>query len=86
MIHFIMYMFEMRYDLVVLINIKISLSPSLQLLNNRWNSSSREVAGLRMALSNEEEFQQFRQFIKNQGEMMENNLNFWLEIQKYKVP
>ena len=38
-----------------------------------------------MALSNEEECQQFRQFIKYRGEMMENNLNFWLEVQKYKV-
>ncbi|XP_066929473.1 regulator of G-protein signaling 22-like [Clytia hemisphaerica] len=55
-----------------------------RLLNNRWNSSSREVAGLRMALSNEEECQQFRQFIKYRGELMDNNLNFWLEVQKYK--
>ena len=56
-----------------------------QHLNSRWNASSRDVTALRMALGDPAECKQFRQFIRVRGDLMENNLNFWLEVQKYKV-
>lgn len=55
-----------------------------RLLNSRWNAGGRDVAALRKALSDPGERELFRRFISIHGDMMENNLNFWLEVQKYK--
>jgi len=55
-----------------------------RLLNSRWNSNSRDVTSLRIALSDPVQCDQFQRFISIRGDLMVNNLNFWLEVQKYK--
>ncbi|XP_072105990.1 regulator of G-protein signaling 22-like [Mobula birostris] len=54
------------------------------LMNNKWISTSKEIVVFRKALLNPVTAQQFQQFVSFKGELMENNVLFWLEVQKYK--
>ncbi|XP_059821954.1 regulator of G-protein signaling 22-like [Hypanus sabinus] len=57
---------------------------ALKLMNNRWTSTSKEIVTFRKALLNPVTALQFQQFASFKGELMENNVLFWLEVQKYK--
>ncbi|XP_067833293.1 regulator of G-protein signaling 22 [Heptranchias perlo] len=53
-------------------------------LHNKWLSSSKEIIAFRKALLNPVTALQFQQYVSLKGELMENNVLFWLEVQKYK--
>ncbi|KAJ8032832.1 Regulator of G-protein signaling 22 [Holothuria leucospilota] len=55
-----------------------------KILESRWVSSSREIIMFRQALSNPFTCQQFRKFVSIKGENLENDVLFWLEVQKFK--
>ena len=57
----------------------------IQILNSRWVSSSRDIVALRQTLNNPESCLAFRKFVALKGETYENDVLFWIEIQKYKV-
>ncbi|XP_041045178.1 regulator of G-protein signaling 22-like [Carcharodon carcharias] len=59
-------------------------SDALKLLDNKWVSSSKEIIAFRRALLNPVTVFQFQQFVSLKGKLMENNITFWLEVQKYK--
>ena len=56
-----------------------------QLLDNKWQSSSRDVIQFRKGLSNRTTSLQFRKYVGLKGELLENDALFWTEVQKYKV-
>ncbi|XP_069776395.1 regulator of G-protein signaling 22-like isoform X2 [Narcine bancroftii] len=56
----------------------------LKLADNKLVPTSMEIIAFRKALLNPITALQFRQFVSLKGEFMENNVNFWLEVQKYK--
>ncbi|XP_048451578.1 regulator of G-protein signaling 22-like [Rhincodon typus] len=51
---------------------------------NKWLSSSNEIIAFRKTLLNPVTALQFQQFVSLKGEFMQNNVIFWLEVQKYK--
>uniref|UniRef100_UPI00398ED8B3 regulator of G-protein signaling 22-like n=1 Tax=Pristiophorus japonicus TaxID=55135 RepID=UPI00398ED8B3 len=53
-------------------------------LDNKWASSSKEIIAFRKALLNPVTALQFQKYVSVKGELMENNVTFWLEVQKYK--
>ncbi|XP_048451706.1 regulator of G-protein signaling 22 [Rhincodon typus] len=53
-------------------------------MENKWTASSKEIIAFRKALLNPVTALQFRKFVSTKGELMENNVLFWLEVQKYK--
>ncbi|XP_062898291.1 regulator of G-protein signaling 22-like [Mobula hypostoma] len=53
-------------------------------MTNRWTISSKEIIAFRKALLNPVTALQFQKFVSTKGELMENNVVFWLEVQKYK--
>uniref|UniRef100_H2Z5E4 RGS domain-containing protein n=1 Tax=Ciona savignyi TaxID=51511 RepID=H2Z5E4_CIOSA len=55
-----------------------------RLLDNRWQSSSRDLMEFRRGLTNKITASQFRKYVSLKGEFLENNVLFWLEVQKYK--
>ena len=55
-----------------------------RVLNSRWVSSSRDIVALRQTLSNPESCTTFRKFVALKGDTYENDVLFWIEIQKYK--
>ncbi|XP_071836453.1 regulator of G-protein signaling 22-like isoform X2 [Apostichopus japonicus] len=55
-----------------------------KILESRWVSSSKEIISFRQALQNPFTCQQFRKFVSVKGENLENNVLFWLEVQKFK--
>nr|CAB3265558.1 regulator of G-protein signaling 22-like [Phallusia mammillata] len=55
-----------------------------RLLDNRWQSSSRDLMEFRRALTNHVTAGQFRRYVSLKGEFLENDVLFWLEVQKYK--
>ena len=55
-----------------------------QLLDNRWQSSSRDVIEFRRSLSNPVTSGQFRRYVAIKGDLLENDVLFWIEVQKYK--
>lgn len=56
-----------------------------KVLNSRWVSSSRDIVALRQTLNNPESCLAFRKFVALKGETYENDVLFWVEVQKYKV-
>ena len=64
--------------------IQLNLFP-LQVLNSRWVSGSRDVVALRLVLMDPDKCNGFRKFLSLKGELMDRNVYFWLEVQKYKV-
>ncbi|XP_060679974.1 regulator of G-protein signaling 22-like [Hemiscyllium ocellatum] len=51
---------------------------------NKWLASSKEIIAFRKTLLNPITAFQFQQFVSLKGERMQNNVIFWLEVQKYK--
>ncbi|XP_041356675.1 regulator of G-protein signaling 22-like isoform X3 [Gigantopelta aegis] len=54
------------------------------LVESRWMSSSGEILTFRKALVNPMTCIQFRRYVSLQGDLLENDVLFWLEVQKYK--
>uniref|UniRef100_A0ACB8FEU5 Regulator of G-protein signaling 22 n=1 Tax=Sphaerodactylus townsendi TaxID=933632 RepID=A0ACB8FEU5_9SAUR len=57
--------------------------PSLH-VDNKWVSSSKEIITFRKALLNPITSFQFRRFVSLKGDLLENGVIFWQEVQKYK--
>ncbi|XP_031550659.1 regulator of G-protein signaling 22-like [Actinia tenebrosa] len=55
-----------------------------KILNSRWVSSSRDVVALRTCLLNPQSCAEFRTFVALKGDTFENDVDFWLEVQKFK--
>ncbi|XP_015261338.1 PREDICTED: regulator of G-protein signaling 22 [Gekko japonicus] len=53
-------------------------------VDNKWVSSSREVIIFRKALLNPITAFQFQRFVSLKGDLLENGVLFWQEVQKYK--
>ncbi|XP_052256163.1 regulator of G-protein signaling 22-like isoform X3 [Dreissena polymorpha] len=57
----------------------------LKLLDSKWVSSSKEIIIFRKALMNPVTSLQFRRFVSIKGDsLLENDVLFWLEVQKFK--
>ncbi|NXE07448.1 RGS22 protein, partial [Lophotis ruficrista] len=53
-------------------------------VDNKWVSSSSEIIAFRKALLNPVTANQFQRFVSLQGDLLENGILFWQEVQKYK--
>ncbi|XP_072323219.1 regulator of G-protein signaling 22-like isoform X2 [Scyliorhinus torazame] len=53
-------------------------------MDNKWTASSKEIIAFRKALLNPVTALLFRKYVTSKGQLMENNVLFWLEVQKYK--
>ncbi|XP_069776513.1 regulator of G-protein signaling 22-like isoform X2 [Narcine bancroftii] len=53
-------------------------------ITNKWIISFKEIITFRKALLNPVTALQFQKFVSLKGNLMENNVVFWLEVQKYK--
>ncbi|XP_055770709.1 regulator of G-protein signaling 22-like [Salvelinus fontinalis] len=49
-----------------------------------WMTSAGEILALRRALLNPVTCHQFRRFVSLKGDFLENDIVFWLEVQRYK--
>lgn len=56
-----------------------------QHLDSKWVSSSREIITFRKALLNPITAYQFQRYVSLKGDLLENGVIFWQEVQKYKV-
>lgn len=56
-----------------------------QMLESKWNSSSKDILTFRRALMNPVTSLQFRRYVSIKGDTYENDVLFWQEVQKYKV-
>ncbi|XP_064604416.1 regulator of G-protein signaling 22-like isoform X3 [Liolophura sinensis] len=61
-----------------------STDHSSQMLESRWVTSSGDIMTFRKALLNPITSLQFRRYISIKGDSLENDVLFWLEVQKYK--
>ncbi|XP_041962460.1 regulator of G-protein signaling 22 isoform X1 [Alosa sapidissima] len=55
-----------------------------QQADSAWMASSREVLAFRQALLNPVTCLQFQRFVVLKGDLYENDVLFWLEVQRYK--
>lgn len=55
-----------------------------KILNSRWVSSSRDVVALRQTLLHPESCSEFIAYVAMKGDILESNIQFWLEVQKFK--
>ncbi|NXK07641.1 RGS22 protein, partial [Herpetotheres cachinnans] len=53
-------------------------------VDNKWVSSSSEIIAFRKALLNPVTANQFQHFVSLKGDLLENGVLFWQEVQKYK--
>uniref|UniRef100_A0A2K6DWX4 Regulator of G-protein signaling 22 n=1 Tax=Macaca nemestrina TaxID=9545 RepID=A0A2K6DWX4_MACNE len=53
-------------------------------VESKWISSSCEIIAFRKALLNPVTSRQFQRFVALKGDLLENGLLFWQEVQKYK--
>ncbi|XP_049674774.1 regulator of G-protein signaling 22 [Accipiter gentilis] len=53
-------------------------------VDNKWVSSSSEIIAFRKALLNPVTANQFQCFVSLKGDLLENGVLFWQEVQKYK--
>uniref|UniRef100_A0A8C8AKJ4 Regulator of G protein signaling 22 n=1 Tax=Otus sunia TaxID=257818 RepID=A0A8C8AKJ4_9STRI len=53
-------------------------------VDNKWVSSSSEIIPFRKALLNPVTANQFQRFVSLKGDLLENGVLFWQEVQKYK--
>ena len=51
----------------------------------RWMTSSKDILTLRRVLLSHTSCGHFQRFAALQGDFLENDVLFWLEVQKYKV-
>lgn len=56
-----------------------------QPVESKWISSSCEIIAFRKALLNPVTVRQFQRFVALKGDLLENDVLFWQEVQKYKV-
>uniref|UniRef100_A0A663N3K1 Regulator of G protein signaling 22 n=1 Tax=Athene cunicularia TaxID=194338 RepID=A0A663N3K1_ATHCN len=56
----------------------------IQHVDNKWVSSSSEIIAFRKALLNPVTANQFQRFVSLKGDLLENGVLFWQEVQKYK--
>lgn len=56
-----------------------------QPVESKWISSSCEIIAFRKALLNPITARQFQRFVALKGDLLENGVLFWQEVQKYKV-
>ncbi|XP_070556314.1 regulator of G-protein signaling 22-like isoform X2 [Ptychodera flava] len=68
----------------VMLNKRKKAAQVWKMLESRWISSSRDIIAFRKALTNPVTCAHFRKFVSIRGENMENDILFWLEVQKYK--
>ncbi|BFY99467.1 hypothetical protein BsWGS_02507 [Bradybaena similaris] len=52
---------------------------------NAWITAAREIFLLQRALKNPTSCSQFKKFVSLSGGFLENDILFWLEVQKYKL-
>ncbi|KFP61257.1 Regulator of G-protein signaling 22, partial [Cariama cristata] len=55
-----------------------------QHVDNKWVSSSSEIIAFRKALLDPVTANQFQHFVSLKGDLLENGVLFWQEVQKYK--
>ena len=55
-----------------------------QLLESRWVTSSEDILAFRRSLLDPAVSRHFRRFALLKGELMDNNVSFWIEVQKFK--
>nr|XP_038029529.1 regulator of G-protein signaling 22 [Anas platyrhynchos] len=53
-------------------------------VDNKWVSSSSEIIAFRKVLLNPVTANQFQRFVSLKGDLLENGVLFWQEVQKYK--
>ncbi|XP_010073242.1 PREDICTED: regulator of G-protein signaling 22, partial [Pterocles gutturalis] len=53
-------------------------------VDKKWVSSSSEIIAFRKALLNPVTANQFKRFVSLKGDLLENGVLFWQEVQKYK--
>ncbi|NXG62940.1 RGS22 protein, partial [Hemiprocne comata] len=53
-------------------------------VDSKWVSSSSEIIAFRKALLNPVTANQFQRFVSLRGDLLENGVLFWQEVQKYK--
>nr|XP_021136389.1 regulator of G-protein signaling 22 isoform X2 [Columba livia] len=53
-------------------------------VDNKWVSSSGEIIAFRKALLNPVTANEFQRFVSLKGDLLENGVLFWQEVQKYK--
>ncbi|NWX20901.1 RGS22 protein, partial [Aegotheles bennettii] len=53
-------------------------------VDNKWISSSSEIIAFRKVLLNPVTANQFQRFVSLKGDLLENGVFFWQEVQKYK--
>ncbi|NXL66237.1 RGS22 protein, partial [Chordeiles acutipennis] len=53
-------------------------------MDSKWVSSSSEIIAFRKALLNPVTANQFQRFVSLKGDLLENGVRFWQEVQKYK--
>ncbi|NXC19887.1 RGS22 protein, partial [Corythaeola cristata] len=53
-------------------------------VDSKWVSSSSEIIAFRKALLNPVTANQFQRFVSLKGDLLENGVVFWQEVQKYK--
>ncbi|GAB0181924.1 regulator of G-protein signaling 22 [Grus japonensis] len=53
-------------------------------VDNKWVSPSSEIIAFRKALLNPVTANQFQRFVSLKGDLLENGVLFWQEVQKYK--
>ncbi|XP_077991279.1 regulator of G-protein signaling 22-like [Glandiceps talaboti] len=68
----------------VMLNKRKKAAQVWKMLESRWISSSRDIIAFRKALMNPVTCAHFRKFVSVRGENLENDVLFWLEVQRYK--
>ncbi|XP_072590305.1 regulator of G-protein signaling 22 isoform X21 [Vulpes vulpes] len=63
---------------------KETFSKKAEPVENKWISSSCEIIAFRKALLNPVTVRQFQRFVALKGDLLENDVLFWQEVQKYK--
>jgi hypothetical protein len=63
---------------------KLRMQRMMQLLESKWVTSSEDILAFRKTLMDESVCRHFRRFALLKGELMDNNVSFWIEVQKFK--
>ncbi|XP_074640881.1 regulator of G-protein signaling 22-like [Tubulanus polymorphus] len=68
----------------VLLQRKKKSAAVMKMLESKWVSSSKDIITFRKALNNPMTSLQFRRYVSIKGDSLENDVLFWLEVQRYK--
>ncbi|KAK3091838.1 hypothetical protein FSP39_023074, partial [Pinctada imbricata] len=69
----------------VLVQKKKKSAAVRSMLESKWVSSSKDIIVFRKALLNPITALQFRRYVSIKGDSLENDVLFWLEVQRFKV-